>query len=229
MNKPGMSAFIFFAFVIIYSCSNRESDANIVSTSNNSTINDTVYSFKDSINFLTDFVAIHEDGNVNVVIEIPSGSREKWELDKSDGTIKLELIDSLPRIINYLGYPCNYGMIPRTLLPKEQGGDGDPLDVLVLGDPIERGALVKCKVIGVLYLVDRGEQDDKLMAVELGTSFYNLNDLTALNNNYNGILEILQLWFVNYKGPNKMESKGFGDKDAAMNILISAVEAYKIH
>lgn len=118
-------------------------------------------------------------------------------------------------------------MIPGTLLPKELGGDGNPLDVMVLGDPIERGTIVKCKLIGVLYLMDRGEKDDKLIAVKQGTSFYNFDDLEVLDDNYNGILEILQLWFTNYKGPNKMISNGYGDKETAMKILNSAVKAYK--
>ena len=56
-------------------------------------------------------------------------------------------INNKPRIINYLGYPANYGMIPKTLLKKENGGDGDPLDVIVLGPPESKGSIVKCKII----------------------------------------------------------------------------------
>ncbi|NVJ89602.1 MAG: inorganic diphosphatase [Flavobacteriaceae bacterium] len=213
--------------IVICSCKNESNNSKIVSSSKIEILNDTVYSNKKSSNLLTDYTAINEDGDINAVIEITSGTREKWEVDKLDGTIKLELIDSLPRIINYLGYLCNYGMIPGTLLPKELGGDGNPLDVMVLGDPIERGTIVKCKLIGVLYLMDRGEKDDKLIAVKQGTSFYNFDDLEVLDDNYNGILEILQLWFTNYKGPNKMISNGYGDKETAMKILNSAVKAYK--
>jgi len=56
-------------------------------------------------------------------------------------------------------------MIPQTLLSKENGGDGDPLDVIILGPSISRGSVVKAHLIGVLKLLDGGEQDDKLIAI----------------------------------------------------------------
>jgi len=170
---------------------------------------------------------VHKDIDINVLIEIPSGTREKWELDKLDGKIKLEVIDSLPRIINYIGYPCNYGMVPKTLLPKEFGGDNDPLDVLVLGDPIKRGSIVKCKLIGVLNLIDGGEKDDKLIAVRTGTSFYKLNSLEDLESNYNGVLEILEIWFTNYKGLNKTKSLGYKGRNEAFKILNFGIYYYE--
>lgn len=85
-------------------------------------------------NLLEDFVPLLENGNINVVIEIPVGTNEKFEVDKVTGQLKLEILkDGKPRLVNYLPYPFNYGMVPRTLLPKHLGGDGDPLDVVVLG------------------------------------------------------------------------------------------------
>lgn len=187
---------------------------------------DSVLRFNKSYGLSDEISTVYKDGDINVVIEIPSGTSEKWELDKSDGKIKLEVIDSFPRIINYLGYPCNYGMVPKTILPKELGGDNDPLDVLVLGDPINRGSIVKCKLIGVLKLIDTGENDDKLIAVKIGTPFYNLNSLEDLRKNYKGILNILEMWFTNYKGPNKTFSKGFEDRDYAYKILNHGVNSY---
>ena len=56
-----------------------------------------------------------------------------------------EFKDGKPRIVKYLGYPGNYGMVPKTLLPENLGGDGDPLDVIVLGPQVERGSVIKCK------------------------------------------------------------------------------------
>lgn len=180
----------------------------------------------DTLNLLTDIAPILEDGDINAVIEIPSGTLDKWELDKSTGKIEWELIDQKPRVVNYIGYPGNYGMIPKTLLSKEKGGDGDPLDIIVLGPPVERGHILKCKIIGILYLSDRGEQDDKLIAVSANSPLYEVNSIDELNNNYIGITEIVQLWFTSYKGPDKMESKGFGNRKVAMDILNEAINQY---
>lgn len=178
-------------------------------------------------NLLTDYEAISKKGIVNAAIEIPAGTLEKWEVNKSTGQLDLEEIDGKPRIINYLGYPANYGMIPRTLLPKEQGGDGDPLDVLVLGPAMEKGIVVQCKVIAVLYLLDSGEQDDKLIAVSMNSPMKSINSIEELDSNYNGASEIIKLWFENYKGPGKMESKGFGSREEAIKILNTSITEYE--
>ena len=119
-------------------------------------------------------------------------------------------------------------MIPRTLLPKENGGDGDPLDILVLGAPVERGRVLKCKIIGLLYLSDRGEQDDKLIAVSSRSPMYGVNSIDELNQGYKGVTEIVELWFTNYKGPGKMESKGFGNKKEATAMLNEAIHEYTL-
>lgn len=178
-------------------------------------------------NLLTDYEPINNNGDINAIIEIPSGTLDKWELNKTTGKVEWEHVNGVPRVVNYIGYPGNYGMIPRTLLSKENGGDGDPLDVIVLGPPAERGSVVKAKLIGVLYLVDRGEQDDKLIAVSSNSPLYSVNDIDELNQKYNGISDILQLWFTNYKGPGKMISKGFGSKVEAVNILGNSIIEYK--
>jgi len=189
-------------------------------------LKDTLSRVKVSYDLPDDLLTVLKDGDVNVVIEIPTGTSEKWELDKSDNKIKLEVNNSFPRIIDYLGYPCNYGMVPKTLLSKESGGDNDPLDVLVLGDPLVRGSVVKCKLIGVLKLIDGGEKDYKLIAVKIDTPFYSLNSIKDIRKNYNGVLEILELWFDNYKGPNKSYSKGFEDRDYAYEILNRGINSF---
>ena len=163
--------------------------------------------------------SVNDDGNVNALIEIPAGTLEKWEYNKSTDEIELELINSKPRIINYLGYPANYGMIPETILPKEYGGDGDPLDVIVIGPPERRGSLVKCKIIGVLYLIDNFEQDDKLIAISSKSGLWNINNIADLDNSYSGISKILEIWFTNYKKGSNIESKGYGDSFNALSIL----------
>ena len=214
MKKHVFLFFFISLLLILISCKNSKSNKFFLEKNTKIT------------NLLNDYMPIDKDGNVNAIIEIPSGTVEKWELNKLNGQIELELIDNKPRIIDYLGYPGNYGLIPKTLLPKEKGGDGDPLDILVIGPPEERGSIVKCKIIGVLFLMDQAEQDDKLIAVSLNSS---LNEINDLNKNYNGISEIINLWFSNYKGQNKMESKGFGDKDFAEEVLMNAINEYKLY
>ena len=119
-------------------------------------------------------------------------------------------------------------MIPRTLLSKEQGGDGDPLDIIVLGPAEERGSVVKCKIIGVLYLLDKEEQDDKLIAVSTNSPLYQVNDVDELNEKYIGISQILKLWFTNYKGAGITISKGLGNKNDALDILNAAINEYDL-
>ncbi|MFK7832221.1 MAG: inorganic diphosphatase [Winogradskyella sp.] len=175
-----------------------------------------------------DFEPLLANGNINVVIEIPTGTNEKFEVEKTTGTLQLETLENgQPRRINYLPYPFNYGMVPRTLLPKKLGGDGDPLDVFVLGKPIEKGTVIECKLIGVLKLLDRGEQDDKLIAVSEGSIFYHINDLKTLDEEFPGVLDISKIWFINYKGKGKMQFKGFGDTSVSDHILKTSITVYK--
>jgi len=219
-----MNKYISFSLLLIFtSCNTPEIDIN----ENKNHISTETGKVK--TNLLTDIIPLHEDGDVNAIIEIPSGTLEKWELNKSSGQVEREFVNDIPRTINYLGYPGNYGMIPRTLLSKEQGGDGDPLDIIVLGPPVERSSIIKCKIIGVLYLKDRGEQDDKLVAVSANSPLYEVNDLEELKEGYIGILDIIELWFANYKGPGKMESKGYGDKKSANGILEAAIKEYRLN
>ena len=173
---------------------------------------------KDGIT-IKQFDTVNDDGNVNALIEIPAGTIEKWEYNKSTKDIELELINNKPRIISYLGYPANYGMIPETILPKEYGGDGDPLDVIVIGPPEQRGSLVKCKIIGVLYLIDNFEKDDKLIAISNKSGLWNINNIVDLDKNYSGISKILEIWFTSYKKGGNIESKGYGDSINALRIL----------
>lgn len=164
--------------------------------------------------------------DITVVIEIPAGTTQKWEVNKTDGNLHWEIRDGKPRIVKYLGYPGNYGMVPRTLLAYENGGDGDPLDVLVLGPPADRGDVVKAKLIGVLKLVDGGEQDDKLIAVLPGTVFYDLDSVEDLNEAFPGMLDIVETWFESYKGAGKLQSLGYKGADDAAAILNQAVDTY---
>lgn len=179
-------------------------------------------------NFLSDYTAVNEDGSVNVVVEIPAGTDAKWEVDKRDGALRWEIKDGKPRIVRYLGYPGNYGMIPRTLLPAEQGGDGDPLDVIVLGPATPRGEVVRVRLLGVLKMLDDGETDDKLIAVQEGTPLADATDLADLDRRFPGVTRIVETWFANYKGAGRIETRGYGDRDAANHVLREAMKAFEM-
>lgn len=180
-------------------------------------------------NFLAGYPPINDDGTVNAVIEIPAGTTAKWETSKNGQQIKWEIKKGKRRIVKYLAYPGNYGMIPQSLLPKEQGGDGDPLDVIVLGQVIPRGTIAKVRLIGVLKLLDDGEQDDKLIAVVPGTDMGNVKSIAQLTSDYPGVTLIIETWFLNYKGPGEMQSSGFEGREKANKILNFAAKAYKDH
>jgi len=184
------------------------------------------YTLTGTRDFLTGYGPVNADASINVVIEIPSGTNAKWEVAKPDGVIRWTFKNDRPRVIDYLSYPGNYGMIPGTLLTKESGGDGDPLDVLVIGPAIARGSVISARVIGVLHLLDAGEKDDKLIAVMPGTALYSMGDIEELDSSYEGILDIIELWFSNYKGPGKMRSLGYGDKAAAGELLHAAIRDF---
>ena len=176
-------------------------------------------------NFLTGYEPTNPDGTINAVIEIPTGSTAKWEVMKPDGALVWEFKYGKPRVVQYLGYPGNYGMIPRTVYSAKLGGDQDPLDVLVLGPPVCRGAVVKVKAIGVLRMLDNKERDDKIIAVMSGTPFFELNDISELEKKYAGVTGIIKTWFLNYKGKGIIEIEGYGDASLAKRIIrIGAAE-----
>jgi len=184
------------------------------------------YTHASDVNYLTDYAPLAKDSDIFVVVEIPTGSSAKWEVTKPDGKLKWEFKNGKPRVVQYLGYPGNYGMVPQTLLPKSSGGDGDPLDVIVLSPAVDRGSVIKVKPIGVLKLLDGGEQDDKLIAVQDGTPLYAANSIEELRGKFPGITEIVEIWFSNYKGPGVMKSMGYGNKEQANRTLQTSIEAF---
>ena len=184
------------------------------------------YTLAGEKHLIRDYPSIDSEGNIIVVVEIPTGTNAKWEVDKATGHLKWEFKKKKPRVVRYLGYPGNYGMIPRTILPKELGGDGDPLDIIVIGPAVPRGSVVQARLIGVLEMLDNGEKDDKLIAVLSNSPLAKVSSIEELSREFKGITEILEIWFSNYKGPGKMESKGFGDVSQAHKILHAAIAAY---
>jgi inorganic pyrophosphatase len=87
--------------------------------------------------------------------------------------------------------------------------------------------VVSAKLIGVLKLLDKGEQDDKLIAVQFNSPLKKSDSIEELDEKFPGITQILELWFTNYKGTGKMKSNGFGDLEEAERILNAAAEQFE--
>src|SRR5690606_15122689 len=109
---------------------------------------------------------------INAIIEIPTGSKAKYELDKDSGLLKLDRM-----LFSAVHYPANYGFIPQTYCD-----DKDPLDILVICSvPLQPMCLVEAKVIGVMHMVDEESADDKIIAVANNDMSVNyINDLSNL-------------------------------------------------
>ena len=106
------------------------------------------------------------------VIEIPKGSKNKYELDKESGLLRLDRI-----LYTSTHYPANYGFIPRTL-----SEDGDPLDVLVLcQEKLEPLSIIECYPIGMITMIDENEADEKIVAIPVNDPFLNgYSDISEL-------------------------------------------------
>ena len=163
---------------------------------------------------------------LHVVVEIPAGTLDKWEVSKPSGRMVWELQGGKPRVVKFLGYPGNYGMVPRTLLPKSTGGDGDPLDVLVIGPPRRRGTVMAARPIGVLRLLDRGERDDKILAVDTAGPFGHIRDVGELDRERPGATAMLRTFFSSYKGPGKLVVQGVEGRQAAGEVIDAAIAAW---
>ena len=219
--KPFLISLLYVLIFLIAGCADMSGSGE---TSSNS---DALAEVPEAGHLVHDYPAVTKDGLVNVVVEISTGTIEKWEVEKESGELELEMINGTERKVAYLGYPGNYGMVPRTLASEEHGGDGDPLDVIILGPPIKRGKVVPCKIIGMLELLDRGEQDDKLIAVSQNTVFYDLNGMEELDAKFGGVSDIIRTWFENYKGHGPIEVIAYRDKEIAEEILNLAIRAYQ--
>ena len=181
----------------------------------------------ETTDFLHGIAAFTSDSLVNVVIEIPAGTTQKWEVNKETGQLEWERVnpDSL-RIIDYLAYPANYGFVPQTLLPETTGGDGDPVDVFVLGPSIAREQIVSVRIIGIIHMLDDHESDSKLLAVSTDNKGLNAGSLEMLVTNYPGVMEILRIWLSHYKGPGRIEILSVQDEKHAIRYLREAHNDY---
>jgi len=182
-------------------------------------------------NFLHEIETFNNDGSINVVIEIPAGENDKWEVSKMDGSLRRERSNNSYRVIKYLPYISNYGFIPQTLQPENLGGDGDPVDVILLGKKYERGAVVRSKVLGIMIMTDDGEIDNKIVAIPHDSKIFfheNINSLEDLKRNYPGVLEILKIWFKNYKRTGQVEIQGYDNRLKAIEIIKTSQNPYEV-
>ena len=171
--------------------------------------------------FLRDSPAINADGTVNFFAEIPTGTNAKWEV-KTDGKLHWDMKKGKPRIVQYLSYVGNYGMVPQTVQ-----GDDDPIDMIVLAPPLARGAVVPVRLIGAMKFTDGGEQDNKLIAVLPGTPLGEITSLKELDEQFPGVTEIVRVWFEHYKGlDNKMKYIGAVERAEAERLLQDAHKAF---
>jgi len=157
---------------------------------------------------------------VKGIIEIEKGSKAKYELDKDSGLLKLDRI-----LFSAVHYPANYGFIPHTYCD-----DNDPLDILVISSiAFQTLSIVDAKVIGVMRMVDNGEQDDKIIAVAANDPSVNhINDISELPPHTES--EVTR-FFEDYKKLENKEVtvKKFLGKDVAYEIINEAIAFYEKH
>ena len=155
---------------------------------------------------------------VNGIIEIPKGTRAKYELDKDSGLLKLDRV-----LYSSVYYPANYGFIPKSYCD-----DKDPLDILILSQiDVVPMCIVPAKVIGVMRMLDNGEADDKIIAEAAGDpSMNHINDISELPAHF---ISEMRNFFEDYK---KLENKTvvveeFLNRETAIEILKDSFKMYE--
>ena len=154
------------------------------------------------------------------LIEIPKGSKVKYELDKETGLLKVDRI-----LYSSVIYPANYGFIPRTL-----GDDGDPLDVLVLmQEPVQALSLLQARPIGMMHMVDEGENDEKIICVPIEDPEYRVYEHHGELPEHR--MAELRRFFQDYKVLEGKEVNvgDFSDPDEAKDAVRHAMRLYQEH
>lgn len=158
---------------------------------------------------------------INAVIEIPYGSNVKYELDKDSGAVFVDRV-----MASAVFYPANYGFIANTL-----ADDGDPVDILVLNEyPIQAGAVIPCRLIGVLIMEDESGMDEKLLAVPGDKIDARYKEIKSLEDLPKATLDRVKNFFETYKilEPNKwVKVQDYKGVDEAVKILEKAIKNYK--
>jgi inorganic pyrophosphatase len=156
--------------------------------------------------------------HLTAVIEIPAGSRNKYELDKQTGLLRLDRV-----LYSAVHYPGDYGFVPRTLHE-----DGDPLDVLVrVNEPTFPGCQMDIRPVGVLKMLDKGEPDDKILAVPWYDPFHHeYFDIADLPQHY---LREVEHFFHIYKDleGKRVQMLGWAKSDVAMQVIAESIRRYE--
>lgn len=154
---------------------------------------------------------------VNAIIEIPVGTKNKYEVDKENGRVKLDRV-----LYSAMTYPAEYGYIENTL-----ADDGDPLDIVVISsEPTFPGCIVPARVIGYLEMYDNKKEDIKIISVvDVDPRYREIENLSDLSN---FTLQEIQNFFENYKVLQNMEVivKGYHSKEEAMEVIEKCRRAY---
>ena len=155
---------------------------------------------------------------MNVIVEIPKFSKNKYEIDKETGIIALDRVMHTAQ-----DYPFDYGFVPQTLFD-----DGDALDVVLLTTyPLMPGILVKARPVAIMEMIDGGDRDDKVVAVPVDDPRWSdVQDLADLNKHF---IKEMSHFFETYKKiQNKEVSVGeWHGKNVAQAAFLKSVEAYK--
>jgi inorganic pyrophosphatase len=154
-----------------------------------------------------------------VVIEVPQGSKNKYEIDKETGLLRLDRV-----LFSAVHYPANYGFIPRTHCE-----DGDPLDVLVLGqEPVHPLTIVTARAIGVMHMHDEKGGDDKIVAISVyDPAVSDYTDQTQLPPH---MLREIQRFFEDYKAledDKKVVIDGMRGPADALAVIRDALDRYR--
>lgn len=159
-----------------------------------------------------------EPGVLNVLIEIPGGSKNKYEFDKDMGAFILDRV-----LFSSVAYPYDYGFVPNTL-----ADDGDPLDGMVIMDqPTFPGCVIAARPIGMLEMIDGGDRDEKLLCVP--TEDPRFKDVKSLDDIAQHRLDEIAEFFKTYKNLEKKVTEILGWKglDAVQPLIDECIKAVK--
>lgn len=155
---------------------------------------------------------------INVIVEINKGSKNKYEIDKKTGMIALDRVAHTAQ-----DFPFDYGFVPQTLWD-----DGDALDVIMLTTyPLQPGILIRVRPVAIMHMIDDGDSDDKIIAVPVNDPRWdNVKNLNDINEH---TIKEMEHFYSTYKKIQKKEVEvtGFDGKETAEDAIKRSIELYK--